>query len=138
MLGEAIGLWPTLLGVIATALIGSMVIRLQGSSLIEEIRTTSASGIMPAKQLASGMMIGIAGALLLTPGYFTDTIGFLLLVPKIRNLIYEEIKKRISVVATSSSFEAGFGANQNEREMPQKRKLDEDIVDLDPKNWRND
>ncbi len=141
VLGGVIGLWPTLLGVVVTAVIGSVVIRAQGTSLIEEIRTTSAMGGLPAKQLAFGMMIGIAGALLLTPGYFTDTFGFLLLVPKIRSIIYEELKKRISVVATSStssSFEASFTGSQNDNYRQDEIEVDEDIIDLDPKDWRDD
>ncbi len=141
LLGGVIGLWPTLLGVVVTAVIGSVVIRAQGTSLIEEIRKTSAMGGLPAKQLAFGMMIGIAGALLLTPGYFTDTFGFLLLVPKIRSIIYEELKKRISVVATSStssSFEASFSNNQNDNYKQDEIEIDEDIIDLDPKDWRDD
>lgn len=132
MLGNAIGLLPTLLGVVVTAFIGSIVIKAQGSSLIEKIRQTTAAGVLPAKQLAEGMMIGIAGALLLTPGYFTDFVGFLLLVPNVRTLIYNKIKEQISIVSTTTDFKNDF-KKQN------KTSIDEDeIIDLDPKDWRDE
>ena len=125
-IGQAIGLWPTLLGVVVTALIGSAIIRRQGISLIDEIRRVAGAGAMPAKQLAEGMMLGIAGALLLTPGYFTDACGFLLLVPSIRTRIYDYIKSRITIVSS------GMGARGGNKPG------DDDFIDLDRGNWRND
>lgn len=126
-IGQLIGLWPTLLGVVVTALIGSAIIRTQGLSLIRDIQRTSAAGVLPAKQLAEGMMLGIAGALLLTPGYFTDFIGFLLLVPAVRTAIYEQLKSRISVV--------GAGMSTGSASRPRD---DSGIIDLDRDDWRDD
>jgi len=120
-IGQTIGIWPTLLGVIGTALIGSAIIRVQGLSLLGEIRQTAAAGRLPARQLAEGMMIGIAGALLLTPGYFTDTLGFLLLVPPLRGAIYDWLKSRIAIVGGSP------------RSGPPQ---DPDVIDLDQSDWR--
>lgn len=126
-LGQAIGLWPTLLGVLVTALIGSVIIRSQGLSLIAEIRRTTAAGVLPAEQLAAGMMLGIAGALLMTPGYFTDSVGFLLLVPAIRSRIYNGLKSRFTVV--------GVGATASRAS---RRPSDPDVIDLDETDWRDD
>jgi len=126
-IGQAIGLWPTLLGVVVTALIGSAIIRKQGISLIEEIRRVTAAGAMPAKQLAEGMMLGISGALLLTPGYFTDAIGFLLLIPSLRIKIYDYLKSRIFVVHAGMS-------SRGPRPPPD----NDDYIDLDHNNWRDD
>lgn len=124
-IGQLVGLWPTLLGVVVTALIGSAIIRTQGISLIAEIRRVSGAGILPAKQLAEGMMLGISGALLLTPGYFTDLCGFLLLVPSVRNIIYTYLKSRITIV--------GGGANPRGPHTPH----DPDIIDMDEDEWRD-
>ena len=88
LIGNAIGLWPTLAGVLVTALVGSMLIRMQGIALIREIRETIGRGQLPTRALADAMMVGIAGALLLAPGYFTDLIGILLLIPPVRTVIY--------------------------------------------------
>lgn len=126
-LGQAIGLWPTLLGVLVTALIGSVIIRSQGLSLIADIRRTTAAGVLPAEQLAAGMMLGIAGALLMTPGYFTDFVGFLLLVPAIRQTIYESLKSRITVASVHAT------ATHSSR-----RPQDPDVIDLDETDWRDD
>ena len=125
VLGQTIGLWPTLLGVVLTALIGSAIIRSQGLSLISEIQRQMRAGTLPAMQLFEGLMIGIAGALLLTPGYFTDTIGFLMLVPALRHALYAYLKTKIRV-------ETFTGAPGYE---PRPRR--DGVVDLDDENWRD-
>ncbi len=128
VLGQTIGLWPTLLGVIVTAVIGSWIIRSQGLSLISDIQRHMRAGVLPAQQLFEGLMIGIAGALLLTPGYFTDTIGFLLLVPPLRVLVYNWLKTRIRVetVTGGSTYTSSTY-----------RPVEEDVVDLDDDKWRD-
>ena len=99
LIGNAIGLWPTLAGVLITALIGSILIRMQGIALIREIRETVGQGRLPTRALGDAMMVGIAGALLLAPGYFTDLIGILLLIPAIRTVVYRTLASRIAVVS---------------------------------------
>jgi UPF0716 protein FxsA len=106
IIGNAIGLWPTLAGVLVTALIGSVVLRYQGLALINEIRSSMARGALPARALADAMMVAIAGVLLLTPGYFTDLMGITLLIPPVRTAIYAFLKSRIQVVTPGM---AGYG-----------------------------
>ena len=65
VVGQAIGLWPTLAGVVVTAVVGSIVLRVQGLSLINEIRQTVGRGQLPARAIADAMMVGLAGLLLL-------------------------------------------------------------------------
>lgn len=98
IIGNAIGLWPTLAGVLVTALIGSVVLRYQGLALFNEIRATMARGALPARALADAMMVAIAGVLMLTPGYFTDLMGITLLIPPVRTAIYAFLRSRIQVV----------------------------------------
>lgn len=125
ILGETIGLIPTLLGVVMTAVIGSIIIRMQGQSLISDIQRQMRVGMLPAQQLAEGLMIGIAGALLLTPGYFTDTLGFLLLVPPLRRALYAWLKTKFRVETFTS------GSTYTNR-------TDNDgYVDLDNDDWRD-
>ena len=93
-LGGFIGLWPTLAIVIATALTGSYLLRQQGLSTLEELRRTTETGQNPAGPLAHGALILAAGLLLLTPGFFTDSIGFLLMVPPIRSVVIRWIASR--------------------------------------------
>src|SRR5690606_779070 len=77
LIGQAFGLWPTLLGVVLMAFAGALVLRLQGMALLAEIRDTMGRGMLPARALADAMLVAIAGLLLLTPGYFTDLLGLL-------------------------------------------------------------
>ena len=139
LVGQAIGLWLTLGGVVLTALIGSFIIRLQGISLLSEIRRITAAGALPARQIADGVMLAIAGALLLTPGYFTDLVGFCLLVPSVRIFIYQSLKSRIGVVAGFQSTQEpgprpGFDGGHDPH---QGRMRDPDVVDLEEDNWRD-
>lgn len=82
--GSVIGAGWTILLVVATAVIGAWLVRAQGFGLINKAQTMMAQGQMPAMEMAEGLLIFLAGALLLTPGFFTDTLGFLLLVPPLR------------------------------------------------------
>lgn len=93
-LGGFLGLWTTLGIVVLTALIGSTLLRAQGLSTMEELRRSAETGQNPAEPLANGALILVAGLLLLTPGFFTDSIGFLLMVPPIRILLIRFIAAR--------------------------------------------
>lgn len=127
MIGQAIGLWPTLLGVLVTAVAGSLVLRIQGMALFNEIRETMGRGMLPARALADAMLVAIAGVLLLTPGYFTDLLGILLLIPPVRSGIYAVLKSRMRVVSTGYT---GRGW-QAERRVPESG-----TIDLDDEDWR--
>lgn len=127
VIGQAIGLWPTLLGVLVTALAGSLVLRYQGMALLAQIRETMGRGMLPARALADAMMVAIAGVLLLTPGYFTDLLGILLLIPPVRSLIYAFLKRRMQIVAVG---QGGYGWNT------ERRVEDDGTIDLDADDWR--
>ena len=74
--GGMIGLWPTLAIVVLTAVIGTWAVRSQGLLAIERLRGSFQHLDDPTEPLAHGAMILVAGALLLTPGFFTDAVGF--------------------------------------------------------------
>ncbi len=93
-LGGFLGLWPTLAIVVATALLGSALLRIQGLSTLEELKRSAETGQSPAGPMANGALILVAGLLLLTPGFFTDSIGFLLMVPPFRTLLIKWIAAR--------------------------------------------
>ena len=79
--GGMIGLWPTLAIVILTALLGTWLLRMQGAAALTDLRRSFSEVEDPSEPLAHGAMILFAGALLLTPGFFTDAVGFALLTP---------------------------------------------------------
>ena len=96
-IGGWIGTWPTIGIVILTALIGSMMLRQQGTSALRDINGRLAAGENPGQMLAEGAMILVAGVLLLTPGFFTDAMGFALLVPPFRKALWVYLAPRIKV-----------------------------------------
>jgi len=85
--GGLIGLFPTLLIVLATAVAGTALLRSQGLRTLQSARSTLDRGGFPARELFDGVCILIGGVLLLTPGFFTDAVGLLLLLPPFRDLL---------------------------------------------------
>lgn len=97
--GGVIGLWPTLALVVLTAVLGTWLLRMQGTMALAELRRSFSEVEDPSEPLAHGAMILFAGALLLTPGFFTDVLGFALLTPPVRSRIFTEIRKHVRVMS---------------------------------------
>ena len=95
--GGVIGLVATLAIVILTALLGATLVRSQGLAILHQLCSRIDELRDPTEPLAHGAMILFSGALLLTPGFFTDAVGFALLVPGIRNKVFEFLRARIKV-----------------------------------------
>lgn len=114
-IGGAIGLWPTLGIVVLTAIIGTWLVRTQGALAIGQLRSSFSRLNDPTEPLAHGAMILFAGALLLTPGFFTDGVGFALLMPPVRRAAFNYLRKRVHV----QRFEMGPDGPQ--RESPHRR-----------------
>ncbi len=101
-IGSQIGVFPTLAMVVVTAVAGSILLRIQGFGLVNRMRQVMEEGRLPDRELVHGVMILLAGVLLLTPGFVTDTLGFLLFIPPVRDAAWRFLRKRIVVVS-------GFG-----------------------------
>ncbi len=99
--GGAIGLWPTLAVVIVTAMIGTFLVRNQGALAMGNLQRSFSELNDPTEPLAHGAMILIAGALLLTPGFFTDAVGFALLMPPVRAGVLKYLQSRVKVQSFS-------------------------------------
>ncbi|MEM7470699.1 MAG: FxsA family protein [Pseudomonadota bacterium] len=95
--GGWLGLWPTLGIVVLTAILGTALVRAQGLQAMGQIKTNLNELRDPTEALAHGAMILTSGLLLLTPGFFTDAVGFALLVPPIRLAIFHSVRKRVKV-----------------------------------------
>ncbi|WP_044007194.1 FxsA family protein [Jannaschia sp. CCS1] len=95
--GGWLGLWPTLLIVVLTAIAGTALVKSQGKQAIAQLRSSFDDLRDPTEPLAHGAMILFSGALLLTPGFFTDFVGFALLIPAVRRAVLKEVKKRVKV-----------------------------------------
>ena len=94
--GDTIGLWPTLFIVLLTAIVGTALVRSQGAQVLSALQGSFQAMKDPTEPLAHGAMILFAGALLLTPGFFTDAFGFLLLFPPFRQLITNMIRSSLT------------------------------------------
>jgi len=92
---EYLGLMETVGLVIVTGFVGAILARTQGVLVLIAIRRDLAEGRMPAPRLMDGVMILLAGALLITPGLITDTVGFLLLVPAARAAIRGWLRRKL-------------------------------------------
>ncbi len=92
--GEVIGAWPTIFLVVLTAVIGAALLRQQGLSTLARLQNNISQGKIPAQEMVEAVMLAVGGALLMTPGFVTDTIGFLCLLPFSRKFIAAKIIKR--------------------------------------------
>lgn len=97
--GSLIGVLPTVSLVVLTAVVGVALLRVQGLQTLREVQAGLARGELPGVALLEGVMLLFAGALLLTPGFVTDTFGFLLLTPPLRRAIARAILARGVIVA---------------------------------------
>ncbi len=106
-LGEAIGLRPTLAIIIVTAVAGASLTKSQGRRALGQLQRAVAEGRLPHQEATEGILILIAGAFLLTPGFLTDALGFSLLMPPVRALIRQQLalrlKEKIQVVPVGMS-----------------------------------
>lgn len=105
--GREIGVLSTLMLCVLTAIIGGFLVRLQGIGTLMKAQNNLRAGSMPLDEIFNGFCIVIAGALLLTPGFFTDTIGFLLLFPPFRMILKQFISK-------NADFDVGSSKNTAE------------------------
>ena len=104
--GDIIGLWPTLLLIILTAIIGVALLKRQGLAVMTEAKSTVEAGGLPVQSVIDGACLLVAGAFLLTPGLLTDSAGFLLLIPAVRRRLAHWL---IEKVKASKSVDIQFG-----------------------------
>jgi UPF0716 protein FxsA len=95
--GGMIGALWTVLLVVLTAVIGISLLRIQGFSTLNRARQNMEMGALPAMEMMEGMMLAVGGALLITPGFITDTLGFLCLIPATRRAMIRYLMKRAAV-----------------------------------------
>ena len=103
LVGGVIGLWPTLALAVFTAFVGTFLIRRQGLSIIARVQSELASNRLPVAHLFDGLCLFLAGAFLLTPGFATDALGGLLLVPIVRDGLRHLLMRHIHLSQTGPS-----------------------------------
>jgi UPF0716 protein FxsA len=94
--GQAIGVWLTIALLIADSVLGSVLMRAQGRSAWRRFNEAVQAGRVPAREVLDGALVIFGGALLLTPGFITDILGLILLVPPTRALVRAVLARRLA------------------------------------------
>jgi len=111
--GEEIGAFWTVILVLLTAVIGVNLLRFQGMSTLKRAQLNMEQGQIPAMEMMEGIALAVAGVLLITPGFITDSIGFLCLIPFTRQAIIKYIMTHSTVQTTFSAGEGGFQSSNS-------------------------
>lgn len=119
--GEIIGVFPTIVLVVLTAVVGAGLLRQQGLATLARFQNNISQGKLPAQEMAEGILLAVGGALLMTPGFITDAIGFLCLIPISRNYIATFVMKKY---ALKSAAKTGAYAQAN-----QWSQANDDVID---------
>lgn len=127
-IGSLIGVWPTIALLFADALLGSLLLRHQGRGAWRRFNEALAQRRFPGREVADGLLIVIGGTLLLTPGFVTDIVGLIFLIPPtraiIRRLMRRYVGHRFLVVGTempgrgASSAPGGYDFDVDAEEVP--------------------
>lgn len=102
---ELLGPLWTIFLVVLTAVVGAFLLRQQGLSTLARLKNNLSQGKIPAQEIIEGVLLAVGGALLMTPGFVTDTMGFLCLLPFSRQFIAKNIMKR-----SAHKMQDGMGA----------------------------
>lgn len=126
--GGAIGLVNTLVVVVATAILGTFLVRQQGAQVLQDLRAALDQFTDPSEPLVHGAMILFAGALLLTPGFFTDALGLSLLIPGVRVALFRRIAHKM-VIVSGRRRHAGAQAGGQTRPHAGQGPVQGDVID---------
>ena len=127
-----LGGWgPTLVVIVVTGIIGAALAKHQGLQALHAIREATAAGRLPANELMDGLLILIAGVVLLTPGFLTDIFGFLLLLPVFRVLMRKGLIKWFVYKADSGKVTWPADVEDHEPRTPQDRSGETDYIDVE-------
>lgn len=107
-LGQWVGLWPTLLLVLSTGVIGASLARSQGLRTLAAFQRELAQGRLPGGPLMDGLAVLVGGAFLLTPGLLTDLAGFALLIPASRGWIRRSLTARLQRMQEEGTLRVGI------------------------------
>lgn len=137
--GQLIGAAPTILALLAVSLVGAWLVRREGTRAWRRFTEALRSGRVPADEVLEGAMVLFGGALLLTPGFATDTFGLLLMVPPVRALVGSTLKRQLGSRFSVTSLGGTAGrrppgpAQPGGRRTARTRRRD-DVVDVEVVN----
>ncbi|RCW20380.1 UPF0716 protein FxsA [Ciceribacter lividus] len=112
IVGKAVGIAVTLGLIVLSTVAGLTLLRVRGIGMIRKLREKDGLGTDPEKVFVHGAMIAVAAILLIIPGFVTDLVGLLLLLPFVRNLLWSRLGARTFFFSSRQRFYAGSGAHQ--------------------------
>ena len=124
-----LGVGQTILLLLAVSVVGAWMVRRSGLGVLNQIRTRLERGELPGNELVDGVLILVAGALMLTPGFLTDAVGLVLLFPPTRIAVRSVVVRRYSKRITAAGWSGGPGAPAGRR--PSGPTLDADSYPTD-------
>ena len=135
--GGRFGAFNTILMVVVTAMIGTWLLRSQGLQTLQRVQESLNRNVFPVSEVFDGLCLLVAGALLLTPGFVTDAIGFLLFMPPFRRLLRHWIwlyltRSGDARVWVNGEDATGYGAPSDRRNPP--GTINGDFHEIDPAN----
>jgi UPF0716 protein FxsA len=95
LVGDAIGVWQTFVLLAADSLIGALLLRSQGRSVWNRFNESMAAGRVPRREVMEGVLVIFGGAFLITPGFLTDLVGLVLLIPPTRSIVRRMVERRL-------------------------------------------
>ena len=133
-LGSEIGLWNTVILIILTAIIGTWLLKSQGMATLQRAQQSIQKQVFPVAEVFEGLCLALAGVLLLTPGFVTDAVGFLLFLPQFRAILRTQIWTRL---AKSQSARGWVNPNNSATSQPDKlNTIDGDFREVGPEDDR--
>lgn len=135
IVGSKIGVFATLGLVILSAMLGFFLLRVQGIGLLQRIRTETAAGRVPDREMVHGAMLVLAAILLIVPGFVSSTIGILLFIPFIRDFMWEKFMRGRMVVTTSTRYSDGYGQHPSPGQNPRQDPRQNHVIDLAPEDY---
>ena len=114
-IGSLIGVWPTVALLLADALLGSLLLRHQGRGAWRRFNQALAEHRFPGREVADGLLIAIGGTLLLTPGFVTDIVGILFLLPPTRAIVRGLLVRRFASRLVVTAFGGATGRSRGGR-----------------------
>ena len=116
--GSLLGVWPTIAIVIVTAWLGAKNVRAQGIVTLQSVQTKMAQGEAPSDEIVAGLLLLVAGVLMVTPGFVTDFFGLSLLIPQVRANLIRSVQHHIVAQGNRSNTHFKYQQFQQHENSP--------------------
>jgi len=124
--GAVLGAWPTIAIVVITAWLGAKNVKQQGIATLQSVQTKMAQGEAPSDEIVAGLLLLVAGVLLVTPGFVTDVFGLSLLIPQVRMTLIKSVQQHLTTHAVGSAQSFSFHSQGFRQESQQSSSFKQD------------